>query len=726
MIAPSPPLPSLPSKLSIGSEIIHDLSPLLHSLFFETEINFGGEGGVYAELLPNRDLETLGRGRVAGVEDGTTWPQPYLGSDHAEEPFSTQELGQHRSATLDPHEPAPMITDYRPWSALFGARLWVDNATAPFPANPHSLRVAGGPGVGVANPGYWGIAVQPGSAFNLSLYARTGAAGVAVRLRAVLRSVSGGTVLAEAEVRPALSDPSSLAARPGWARSGIGGARASGARGGGASANARFELLIDAASFWLDAVSLIPADAVGGLFRRAAPLSTRDAFERLQATRPGFVRAPGGNYLEGIADRNRAAATLGPPAARAGHYNSAYWVTDGLGLFELLTLCELLHSTCQMSIYTGYSMGRRYVPVAQSETFAQDAVDMLDFANAAPASSPWAAVRERMGHAAPFGLSRVEVGNEERDMSGEGYPAHYELITRRLWAAYPSLHIVASGRWGPPIEGSPCLTGQRCDLWDDHYYRPPDVMAAMGGEYDRYNRSLPKVYVGEFAANGATGASSLGPAAIFMIGFERNADVVVASSFAPLCNNSRLSRVTVQPLVWIGTQWAYNLVNLNSSRLFVLPSYHVQTLFSSALGAHTLPATLTPPYAQGVKAFSRRRGLSSSKPPQPRLTTAPPASRWIATASMDARARLVNLKLVNYAPNARPVDVAWSGERAFARVLNATVLTAASADAQNNLSMPDAVAPAALDPPPALGPTGLSIAMPPWSLVVVTVALDDQ
>jgi len=305
MIAPSPPLPSLPSKLSIGSEIIHDLSPLLHSLFFETEINFGGEGGVYAELLPNRDLETLGRGRVAGVEDGTTWPQPYLGRDHAEEPLSPQELGQHRSATLDPHEPAPMITDYRPWIALSGARLWIDNATAPFPANPHSLRVIGGPGAGVANPGYWGIAVQPGSAFNLSLYARTGAAGVAVRLRAVLRSVSGGTVLAEAKVRPAKSDPSSLAARPGWARymATLRAARASGARGGGASANARFELLIDvggAASFWLDAVSLIPADAVGGLFRR-------DAFERLQAMRPGFVRAPGGNYLEGIVDRNRAA-----------------------------------------------------------------------------------------------------------------------------------------------------------------------------------------------------------------------------------------------------------------------------------------------------------------------------------------------------------------------------------------------------------------------------------
>lgn len=237
--------------------------------------------------------------------------------------------------------------------------------------------------------------------------------------------------------------------------------------------------------------------------------------------RPRSGRPPRGQATTTLRGGDRypqpSPSPLPPPplASRAdlseGHAHR-YWVTDGLGLFELLTLCELLHSTCQMSIYTGYSMGRRYVPAAQSETFAQDAVDMLDFANAAPASSPWAAVRERMGHAAPFGLSRVEVGNEERDMSGEGYPAHYELITRRLWAAYPSLHIVASGRWGPPIEGSPCLTGQRCDLWDDHYYRPPDVMAAMGGEYDRYNRSLPKVYVGEFAANGATGASSLGPA----------------------------------------------------------------------------------------------------------------------------------------------------------------------------------------------------------------------
>ena len=104
-------------------------------------------------------------------------------------------------------------------------------------------------------------------------------------------------------------------------------------------------------------------------------------------------------------------------------------------------------------------------------------------------------MRAQMGHAAPFGLTRVEVGNEESNMGG--YAPHYKLITDKLWAKDPALTIVASGRWGPSVEGSPCLTGQRCDVWDDHYYRTPDVMASLGAQYDGYNRSHPKVFVGE-------------------------------------------------------------------------------------------------------------------------------------------------------------------------------------------------------------------------------------
>ena len=99
-----------------------------------------------------------------------------------------------------------------------------------------------------------------------------------------------------------------------------------------------------------------------------------------------------------------------------------------------------------------------------------------------------------------------------------------------------------------------------------------------------------------------------------MIGFERNADVVVASSFAPLCNNMK------------GTQWSYNLINFNASNLFVLPSYHAQVLLSSNLGANTLPTKLTPPYEAATSDADTM--VEENAPP------APP--RWQATASLSA------------------------------------------------------------------------------------------
>ena len=114
-------------------------------------------------------------------------------------------------------------------------------------------------------------------------------------------------------------------------------------------------------------------------------------------------------------------------------------------------------------------MGRAYIPLNQSKVFATDAVDMLDFTTADATTNKWAAIRASMGHAQPFATPRFEVGNEERDMSKEGYPDHYDLISAQLRARDPDLTIVASGRWGPSIKGSPCLSGSRCDEWDDHY-----------------------------------------------------------------------------------------------------------------------------------------------------------------------------------------------------------------------------------------------------------------
>ena len=260
------------------------------------------------------------------------------------------------SGGRDPHEPPADENDWRPWSAVGGARLRIDTDTAPFSSNPHSLFIncndERGNSCGVSNPGFWGIAVSEGIGANLNLYARS-TGKLPVRLIARLRASE--RVVAEVEVGVEAVVPSSA-----WA----GSTRTP--RGGWAmysatlmpqrhAMNATLELVLYGGRgvFWLDAVSLFPSDAVGGLFRR-------DIFERLKALRPGFVRLPGGNALEGFGPRTRWRwkATVGHWAARPGHYNAAwgYWVTDGLGVYEMLRLCELLDAPCMMSIYTGYSM----------------------------------------------------------------------------------------------------------------------------------------------------------------------------------------------------------------------------------------------------------------------------------------------------------------------------------------------------------------------------------
>lgn len=288
--------------------------------------------------------------------------------------------------------------------------------------------------------------------------------------------------------------------------------------------------------------------------------------------------------------------------------------------------------------------------------------------------------------------------------------------------------------------------------WDDHYYRTPDVMASLGSVYDEYNRSLPRVFVGEFAANSPGEDTPTLRAAlaegIFMLGFERNADVVAAASFAPLLNNVK------------GTQWAYNLLNCNASHQFVLPSYHAQVLLSHARGTHTLPTSLTPPYAphaRGVLATAAGRvvegegvrdaaeqldralddsytdgtdaeavveedeALDGVRPPPP-----PPPPRWLAAASLGGTdGSLVAIKMVNYGEAPRPVDVEWGGAKPLGRITDAQVLTADSPDAVNTLDQPAAVAPAPLEPAPTIvsGGKGMKLELPAWSLVTVTVAL---
>jgi len=121
------------------------------------------------------------------------------------------------------------------------------------------------------------------------------------------------------------------------------------------------------------------------------------------------------------------------------------------------------------------------------------------------------------------------------------------------------------------------LTKRIPDVIDEHYYRSAYDMESDAGHYDNYDRSGPRIFVGEWATREGKPTpnfnSALGDAA-WMTGMERNSDLVVMSCSAPLF-------VNVNPG---GMQWESDLIGYNTLTSYGSPSYYAQQMFSNYRG----------------------------------------------------------------------------------------------------------------------------------------------
>jgi len=132
------------------------VSPEMYGIFFE-EISHAGDGGLYAELVQNRDMEasTIPQGWRVDPNGNVLTP-----------------LGWRTRKWFK--------TDLPGWSFLAEGggegSMQLDVNTPLNNRNPHSLRMAvtkTGTRCGVANSGYWGINVQAGEWYDGTFYART-------------------------------------------------------------------------------------------------------------------------------------------------------------------------------------------------------------------------------------------------------------------------------------------------------------------------------------------------------------------------------------------------------------------------------------------------------------------------------------------------------------------------------------------------------------------------
>jgi alpha-L-arabinofuranosidase len=532
----------------------HAVSPLLHGVFFE-DINYGADGGLYAELVQNRSFE------------------------HAEHLYawSTVDRGGDGTVTIETADPL--------------------NAK-----NPHYLRLDvkdAGQGFGVANYGFGGIAVRPHENYLFSVRARADAAFHGI-LRAVVEDETGRP-LGECRLEGLTEQ---------WREfDGV-------IPSSGAADHARLVVLATAPGrVDLDVVSLFPENT----WKHRRNGLRADLVQMLADLHPAFVRFPGGCIVEGqvLSNRYEWKDTIGDIAERRENWNRwqdairdqiapEYYQTCGLGFFEYFQLCEDVGAEPLPILNCGMAcqyQSAQLVPLDQLGPFVQDAFDLIEFANG-PVTSEWGAKRAAMGHPEPFHLKFLGVGNEQW---GEQYFERYRIFRDAIKAKYPDVMLVTPV--GPGV-GDPWWalawakfrSGTPADLVDEHYYRPPRWFLDNATRYDDYDRRGPKIFAGEFAAHDLGRRNDLRAAlaeAAFMTGLVRNSDVVALSSYAPLFAKAG------------ATQWTPDLIWFDNTRVYGSPSYYVQLLFSRNRPDAVLPLQLA--VAHPVpEEFSGRVGVGTT------------------------------------------------------------------------------------------------------------------
>jgi alpha-N-arabinofuranosidase len=223
------------------------------------------------------------------------------------------------------------------------------------------------------------------------------------------------------------------------------------------------------------------------------------------------------------------------------------------------------------------------------------------------------------------------------------------------------------------------VTSRQPDLVDDHFYtRAAEAFQSDAGHYDTTDRKGPKIFVGEYATRIGSPTPNLNAAlgdAAYLIGMERNADVVIMSGYAPLFTN-------VNPGAM---QWPTDLIGYDALTSYGSPSYYVQKMFSHNRGDVVLTGQ-----AAGI-------ATREWQPPTPRDGKEAPAPKQVPTlfyvATRDTQLGTIYLKFVNAVNTSQTVRVELKGVAAVEPEGVATVLSSASPTDTNSITEPTKIVP---------------------------------
>ena len=535
--APQAALRGLPAEISATLTIDptrqKPISPNLIGVFFE-DISYAADGGLYAELIQNRDFE-------------------YSSSDH-----------QGWTATTAWHSARPIeIATEHPLSTN----------------NPHYALLW--PKDTLWNEGWDGIAVEKGQKYDFSMYVLAGGQKQTFSIQLIGQD---GSVLASSKLKTAGSD---------WAQH----ATVLTAKRSDAKARLAV-IPMNTAHVGVDMISLFPQETFmnrkNGLRRDLAQTiaDLKPKFVRF----PGGCMSHG-QGVDNIYHWQETIGPLQDrkPDFNIWHYHQTrglgfyeyFQFCEDIGAEPLPVLAAGV--PCQNSQANAQGIGGQQggIPMDLMPAYIEELLNLIDWANGDPATSEWARKRADAGHPAPFNLKYIGIGNE--DIIGTTFEERYEMIARAIRARYPDIKICGTvGPFHAPSadyqEGWD-FTRRNPDLQymvDEHYYESTGWFLHHRNYYDNYPRTLTtspsqggsgaaKVYLGEWAASTSTKRPNIETAlaeALYLTDIERNGDIVEMTSYAPMLAKDGHHN------------WNPDMIYFSNTEVRPTPAYHVQRLFS--------------------------------------------------------------------------------------------------------------------------------------------------
>jgi alpha-L-arabinofuranosidase len=502
----------------------------MYGIFFE-DINYGADGGLYAELIKNRSFE---------------FPQSLMG-----------------------------------WNTFGNVEVRTDGA--PFANNPHYVRLSY-PGhdekqTGLDNEGFFGIGVQKEAGYRFSVWARIPEGKNSGSIRIELIDTES-TVFSTQTLTVDSKD---------WKKYQVI------LKSTKMEPKARIRIFLTSkVSLDVDHVSLFPVDTWKGHengLRKDLAQALYDLHPGVFRFPGGCIvegtnqgnRYQWKNSVGPVENRrlneNRWEYTF------PNRFFPDYFQSYGMGFYELFQLSEEIGAeplpviSCGLACQFQNKDINAHVAVGDLQPYIQDAIDLIEFANG-EVTTKWGKLRADMGHPASFNLKLLAVGNEQW---GSLYPERLEPFMKAIRDKYPNIKVIGSA--GPSPDGKDFEYGWKemkrlkTDLVDEHYYKDPQWFLSNANRYDNYDRKAPKVFAGEYACHPSNRKNNFESAlceAAFMTGFERNADIVQMCTYAPL-----FAHVD-------GWQWRPDMIWFDNLRSVKSPNYYVQQLYGMHAGTNVL------------------------------------------------------------------------------------------------------------------------------------------